>query len=76
VKLRSDKEGRIACGEFFPPQTTFDVSKQPDGSFRLVELAERNAPRARLVRRNGRTYLESDKIITNEDVQRAMEEFP
>jgi hypothetical protein len=33
-------------------------------------------PKARLVRKNGRTCLVSDRQLTNEDVQQAMAEFP
>jgi hypothetical protein len=34
------------------------------------------APRPRLEKRNYGTVLVSDKILTHEDVQRALEEFP
>ena len=76
MKLRADRQGRIACREFFPPEAAFDVTRQPDGSVRVMELVEKKAPRAKLVRRGGRTFLVSGKVITNADVQRALEEFP
>ena len=76
VKLRADKRGRISCREFFPPEAMFEVKRQPDGSVLLVELVEKRVPRAKLVRRNGSTYIDSDRIITNEDVAKALEDFP
>jgi len=54
----------------------FEVKRQPDGSVLLVELVEKRVPRAKLVRRNGSTYIDSDRIITNEDVAKALEDFP
>jgi hypothetical protein len=42
---------------------------------RLMVVQEQR-PAARLVRRNGRTLLVTDHPITNEDVQRALSEFP
>jgi len=42
----------------------------------VIELVEKTSPKARLVRRNGRTFLETSRVITNEDVHREMENFP
>jgi hypothetical protein len=75
VKLKADNQGRIACREFFPPKAAFEVTRQSDGSIRVVELVE-SKPKSRLVRRKGRTYIETDRPITNEDVAAAMAEFP
>jgi hypothetical protein len=38
VKLQADECGRITSAELFKPKTVFDVTVQPDGSIRLVEL--------------------------------------
>jgi hypothetical protein len=76
MKLVADEQGRIGCRELFHPRHVFDAAKQPDGSIRVVEVAENGAPRAKLVRRGNRTYLESERIVTNEDVEAAMSQFP
>jgi hypothetical protein len=76
MKLTADNEGRIGCRELFTPRKTFDASRQADGSIRIVELADKAISRARLVRREGRTYLETDHTITNEDTQAIMSQFP
>lgn len=76
MKLKADNQGRIACRELFPPQTAFEVSRQPDGSIRVVELVEKPARKSRLVRVNGRTLIETDQPITNEDVAAALTDFP
>ena len=75
MKLKADNQGRIACREFFPPKAAFDASRQPDGSIRIIELVEKK-PQSRLVRRKGRTYIETDHPVTNEDVAAALAEFP
>lgn len=76
MKLTADSEGRLGCRELFAPKKTFDATRPPDGSIRVVEVAERPSSQARLVRRDGRTYLEADHPVSNEDVQAIMSEFP
>jgi len=76
MRLTADDKGRLTSKEAFPPGTTFSVTIEPDGSRRLVELVEKSSPPARLVRRQGRTYLETSHRITNLDVQRELEAFP
>lgn len=76
MKLTADDQGRLGCRELFPPRKTFDATRQPDGSIRVVQLVEASARRARLVRRGGRTYLEGDHQVTNEDTQAVMGQFP
>ena len=58
------------------PRTVFAYENHGDGTItlRLVEPVKRKP--AKLVRRNGRSYLVSDQPITNEDVARALEDFP
>lgn len=50
MKLVADKNGRICSAELFPPRTAFDATRQPDGSVRVVELVEKNAPLLKPVR--------------------------
>jgi hypothetical protein len=73
--LTVDDYGRVRLPDV-KPRTKFAYSNDGNGTVQLRELVEAQAPRARLVRRNGRTYLESDKVITNEDVRKALEDFP
>ena len=42
---------------------------------KLMTIQE-DGPKARLLRRSGRTRLISDRQFTNEDVQKALAEFP
>jgi hypothetical protein len=76
MKVVADSRGRIAAREFFPPGTVFDIQTQPNGHILVIELVEKQTPRARLIRSSGGTRLESETTFTNEDVQKAMEEFP
>ncbi len=76
MKLVADAHGRLCARELFPPATAFNATRQPDGSIRLIELVEKPAPVVRLVKDGGRTCLTSDRPVTLEDTQRALEEFP
>lgn len=76
MKLVADAHGRLCARELFPPSTAFNATRQPDGSIRLIELVEKRPPAARLVKEGGRTCLTSDRTVTLEDTQRALEEFP
>jgi hypothetical protein len=50
MKLVADKNGRICSVDLFPPRTTFDASRQADGSIRVVELVEKEVPLVKPVR--------------------------
>jgi hypothetical protein len=50
MKLVADKHGRLCSAEIFPPHTTFDATRQPDGSIRLVELTAKEVPLVKPVR--------------------------
>lgn len=76
MKLVADAHGRLTAAKLFRPGTAFDATPMPDGSIRIVELVEKRSPRARIVRRHGRTLLESERTFTPADVQKALEEFP
>ncbi len=58
------------------PGQIFQVDKVSDTELRFRLLVVAEAPRPRLEKRNYGTVLVSDKILTHEDVQRALEEFP
>ena len=79
MKLTADSKGRLGSRKLFPPGSSFEAEKDPaTGRVVLVELVakEPKAPKVKLVRRNGFTYLKSDRAITSEDVACAMEDFP
>ena len=54
MKLTADERGRLGSAELFPPKATFDATIQPDGSIRLVQLAEKQVPVVKPRRINGR----------------------
>lgn len=76
MKLVADSQGRLCSRELFHPGTPFDASRLPDGSIRIMELVEKPAPVVRVVNEGGRTCLTSNRQVTLDDCQRAMEEFP
>lgn len=54
VKLIADSRGRLCSCELFAPNGVFDATLQPDGSVRVMPLAEREVPTVRPRRVNGR----------------------
>ena len=50
MKLVADSRGRLTAADLFRPGTAFDASPQPDGSIRIVELVEKEAPTVRAVK--------------------------
>lgn len=44
MKLIADARGWLTAAEFFKPGRAFDVSPMPDGSIRIMELAEKVVP--------------------------------
>jgi hypothetical protein len=50
MKLVADSNGRLACKEMFTPRRAFSAERQPDGSIRVVELVEKEAPMVQPVR--------------------------
>jgi hypothetical protein len=76
MKLVADAHGRLTAAKHFRPGTAFDLSPQPDGSYRLVELVERKNPPGKLIRKNGKTLMVTARPVTLADTQNALEEFP
>ena len=70
--LTVDDDKRVKLPEA-KPGTVFAYEQDNSGRVTLTPVAKAQPPQARLVRRNGRTYLMNDQPITNEDVQRALE---
>jgi hypothetical protein len=50
MKLIADENGRLACKELFTPRKPFSAERMADGSIRIVELVEKEAPLVRPVR--------------------------
>ena len=50
MKLVADERGRLTSAELFRPGTAFNAEKRPDGSIRIVELVEKEAPAVTPVR--------------------------
>jgi len=76
MRVSTDDRCRIQSRELFKPNTRYEGEFAADGSIRLIEWVEKQTPKARLVRRKGRTFLESARPITNEDVAAVLEVFP
>ena len=54
MKLVADSRGRLTAADLFRPNAAFDATRQPDGSIRVMELAEREVPLIRPRRVKGR----------------------
>lgn len=76
VKLRTDSQRRLYGRDILKADTIYEANTDGSGRITLVELAPKEAPRAKLVRRGGKTYLQSSRPITNEDIRKVMDEFP
>ena len=44
MKLIADSRGRLAARAIFRPGKAFDVTPQPDGSIRVIELVKKKVP--------------------------------
>ena len=58
------------------PGQVFQVDKVSETELRFRLLVVAAAPQPRLEKRSYGTVLVSDKVLTNADVQRALEDFP
>ena len=76
MKLVSDQRCRIQSRELLKANTPYDAQIASDGRIILTDLVPKQIPLARLVRKNGRTYLESNHPLTNEDVAAVIAQFP
>ena len=76
--LVADDKGRLASREFFTPKQAFNVSKESDGSIRVVELEEKplRPAKVRFEKRNGRTVGVSDRKVSLETIKELLADFP
>lgn len=75
MNLTADDKGRLTCRELFEPGTIYAANRDGDRVV-LTRLESARAPRVKLQRREGRTFLVSDRMVTLEDVQHELEHFP
>ena len=71
MKLIADSRGRLAARDVFRPGTAFDVSLQPDGSIRLIELMEKKVPVVRLKKGKDGLFF-SPAVLTREEARAAI----
>ena len=71
MKLVSDQRCRIQSRELLKANTPYDAEIASGGRIVLTELVPKQIPPARLVRKSGRTCLETSRPITNEGVASA-----
>lgn len=76
MKLRTDSQRRLYGRDLLKADTIYEAETDSLGRITLVELAPKETPPAKLIRRGGRTFLQSSRQITNEDVRKVMDEFP
>lgn len=75
--VKVDNKKRVRIPEFRPGQV-YTYATNPGGSVTLTELkpAEPKSPKVRIVTAGGRKLLSSDHTVSNEDVQKVLEQFP
>ena len=72
--LTADSAKRVRIPDAKPHQVyAYEFS---GGRVTLTPVEPVQAKPAKLVRRNGRTYLTTDRTITQEEVRKLMDEFP
>jgi hypothetical protein len=71
MKLIADARGRLAAMGIFRPGTAFDVSRQPDGSFRVMELVEKEVPVVKFKKGRGGLFF-SPVVLSREAVRAAI----
>ena len=74
--LVTDDRCRLQSRELLEPNTPYNGEQDGSGRIVLVKLVSDPSSKARLVRREKRTLLVSDRELTNADVQKVMAEFP
>ena len=75
--VKVDNKRRVRIPEFKPGQV-YTYATTPGGSVTLTEVkpVEPKSPKVRVVTEDGRKLLLSDRRVSNEDVQKVLEQFP
>ena len=71
MKLIADSRGRLAAREIFRPGIAFDVTQQPDGSIRIIELVEKKVPVVRLKKGSDGLFF-SPFVLSRDEVRSAI----
>jgi hypothetical protein len=74
MTLTSDDKGRLTCRELFPPRTSFNVSKTPEGQILLEKLIPqtRRQVRAKLKKIGDRLILQLPGTLTPSSIEDAV----
>ena len=75
ITVTVDDRKRVRIPDAKPKQV-FSYQRDGNGRVTLTPVEPARGPAARLVRKNGHTYLLSERKITDEDVKRGLEDFP
>jgi hypothetical protein len=75
--VKVDNKRRVRIPEF-TPGTVYAYTAHPGGGVILTEVkpVEPKPPKVRVVSEGRRKFLVSDRAVSNEDVQKVMEQFP
>jgi len=76
MKLRTDSQRRLYGRGMLKPDTIYEAETDGSGRITLIELAPKESQRAKLVRRGRRTYLQTTRQLTDDDVRKVMDQFP
>ena len=71
MKAVADSKGRLTAIQYFKPGKAFDISQQEDGSVRVIELAEREVPTAR-VKFNADGSFECPSLMSRQQISEAI----
>ena len=76
MKLRTDDRARLYGRDILKPNTDYQADVEGNRIV-LVELVPKEAaPRPRLVKKHGYTVAIGSRPITQDDVRKALDEFP
>ena len=72
----ADQQRRVTLPENFKPGDAFDLEEKNGNSIVLTKLAETSRSKIKLVREGKLLVGVSERTITQEEVRRALDEFP
>lgn len=70
-----DNKRRVTLPRSAKPGQAVDVSETGTG-YKLDRLDPATPPKARIVVKNGRKYLTNDRVMTYDDIENVMAQFP
>ena len=72
----ADQQRRVTLPESFRPGDAFDLEEKNGNSALLTKLAKTPSSKIKLVREGNLLVGVSERTITQEEVRRALDEFP